>query len=120
MDKLELFTNLLNLAAVDEKFMESEIGFLIDRANRWGIPNDEVEVALAGIREAGVQIKIPERHEDKVRLLKEMIRTMAADGEMADQERELCARASALMDFTSGQFKDIVDQVIAEGPRGRD
>lgn len=115
MDKIELFTNLVNMAAADHKFTESEIRFLVDRANRWEIPDDEIETALTGIDAAGIQISIPESHHDRVFLLKEMIRLMAVDGEMAEEERELCARVSSRMDFTSGQFKEIVEQVIAEG-----
>jgi len=118
MDKLELFTNLVNMAAVDQKFTDAEVRFLVERANRWGIPDDEIEVALTGIKEAGIQINIPVEHENRVHLLKELIRLMAVDGEMAEAERELCARVSGQMDFTSGQFKEIVEQVILEGQGG--
>jgi len=38
-DRTQLFHNLVNLAAADQKFTEEEIAFLINRANSWGIPN---------------------------------------------------------------------------------
>ena len=114
MDKLELFSNLVNLAAVDHKFSEEEIRFLVQRANQWGIPNDEFETVLAGIEEAGIELKIPDVHEERVGMLKEMIRLMACDGHLSKSEKDLCARASIKMDFTTNQFKAIVNELIGD------
>jgi uncharacterized tellurite resistance protein B-like protein len=114
MNNLELFHNLVNLAAADRKFTEEEIKFLIDRANHWGIPDDEFETAMAGISAGELQMKIPESHEDRVIMMKEMLRLMAADGELADMEKAFCAQASGKMDFTSRQFNEILDEVIGE------
>jgi uncharacterized tellurite resistance protein B-like protein len=112
MDKIELFSNLVNLAAADNRFTEEEIRFLVDRADRWGISNDEFETIMAGISETGIELRIPESHASRVELLKELIRLMAADGEMAEVEKSLCARASSKMDLTTRQFQDIVDELI--------
>jgi uncharacterized tellurite resistance protein B-like protein len=112
MEKVELFHNLVNLAAADKKFTEEEIKFLVERANRWGISNDEFETAMAGISTGEIQVKIPEGHENRVLLMKEMLRLMAVDGEMAEMEKRLCAQASGKMDFTSQQFNQILDEVI--------
>ena len=114
MNNLELFHNLVNLAAADRKFTEEEINFLIERANHWGIPDDEFETAMAGISTGELQMKIPESHEDRVIMMKEMLRLMAADVELADLEKEICAHASGKMDFTSQQFNEILDEVIGE------
>ena len=113
-ERLDTFHSLVNLAAVDKKFTEEEIHFLIERAERWGISNDEFETALAGISTGEIAVTLPEKHEDRVGLLKEMIRLMAADGEMAETEKRLCASASAQMDFTSVQFSEILEEVIKE------
>ncbi len=115
MEKLELFHNLVNLAAADKKFTEEEIKFLVDRANRWGIPDDEFETAMAGISTGEIQVSIPEGHDDRVLMMKEMLRLMAVDGEMAEMEKRICAQASGRMDFTSQQFNEILDDVINGG-----
>ena len=47
-------------------------------------------------------------------MMKEMLRLMAADGELADLEKAICAEAAGKMDFTSQQFNEILDQVIGE------
>ena len=114
MDKIELFHNLVNLAAADNKFTDEEIQFLVERANRWDIPTDEFETAMAGISAGGVQVKIPESHEDRLELMKEMIRLIAVDGELADMEKGICAMASGRMDFTVQQFEEILQSVILE------
>ncbi len=114
MEKVELFHNLVNMAAVDSKFTDEEIEFLVDRANRWNIPNDEFETAMAGISTGEIQVNIPEDHDKRVQLLKELLRLMAVDGEMSESEKRLCANVSGRMDFTSQQFSQILDEVIKE------
>ena len=115
MDKLETFHNLVNLAAVDNKFTDEEVEFLARRANEWNISNDEFETALAGITEGQLEVTIPEGFEERILLLKEMIRLMAVDGELAEMEKRLCAHASGRMDLTTQQFGQVLDEVIAEG-----
>lgn len=114
MDKLETFHNLVNMAAIDNKFTEEEVQYLAQRANQWQISSDEFETALAGISEGQLEVNIPEGFEARVVLMKEMIRMMAIDGELADMEKRLCAQASGKMDFTTQQFGQILDEVIAE------
>ena len=114
MDKLELFRNLVNLAAADTKFTDEEVQFLAERAERWEISNDEFETTIAGIYEGGIDLQLPEAHSDRVTLMKEMIRLMAADGEIAEMEKHLCSVASSKMDFTSQQFNEILQSVIDE------
>lgn len=113
-ERLALFHNLVNLAAVDHKFTEEEVGFLVNRAEAWNIPTDEFETALAGISEGQIEVTIPEDHAQRVNMLKEMIRLMAVDGEMAETEKRLCANASAQMDFTGVQFSEILEEVVSE------
>jgi len=114
MSNLELFHNLVNLAAVDNKFTDEEIQFLAERAEKWDISSDEFETAIAGISTGELQVKIPESFEDRVVMLKEMVRLMAVDGKLAETEKRLCAYASGRMDFTTQQFAQILDEVIQE------
>lgn len=114
VDQIELFRNLVNMAAADKKFTDEEVQFLAKRAERWEISQDEFESTIAGIAEGGLDLHLPESHDDRVTLMKEMIRLMAADGEIADMERHLCALASSKMDFTGKQFEEILQSVIDE------
>lgn len=110
MDRHQLFVNLVNLAAIDGKFSEEEVQFLVNRAEMWDIPSDEFETALAGL-EHEIQLKLPESKTQRVELLKEMVLLMASDGNLAETEKSLCAAASASMEFTSAEFTAIVDSL---------
>ncbi len=114
MDPVQLFHNLINLAAVDQKFTDEEIDFLIETANRYNIPSEEFETALTGVREGTIEIKLPKEHDDRVKLMKEMIKLMAVDGDLAENEKRLCAQASAGMELTSQQFDEILGEVLSE------
>jgi uncharacterized tellurite resistance protein B-like protein len=112
MEKIELFQNLVNMASIDGKFTDQEVEFLVSRAERWGIANDEFETILVGIRDAGAEFHIPESRADRELLLKELIRMIAADGELASIEKQMLATASAQMEFTSDEFALLVDDVL--------
>ena len=114
MDPLQLFHNLVNLAAADQKFTQEEVNFLVAHAERNNIPTEEFQTAIAGISEGEVEIVLPESHEDRVTLMEEMIRLMAIDGELADMEKRLCAQASDRMNFTSDQFAEILNRVLGK------
>ncbi|MGI9519393.1 MAG: hypothetical protein ACR2NP_20245 [Pirellulaceae bacterium] len=113
MEHQQLFHNLVQMAAVDGKFTEEEIRFLVDRAERWGIPNDEFETALAGL-DSEIELRMPEKKEDRLEMLREMIRLMAVDGELAEPEKRLCAAASASMEISGSEFAAIVDGLLRE------
>ena len=113
MDNQELFHNLVQLAAVDGKFTEEEIKFLVEKADQWGIPNDEFETALAGF-EQGIELTMPAEKQDRIELLSHMIRLMAVDGELAETEKRLCAAASASMEISTKELADIIDSLLAE------
>ncbi|QEG24499.1 hypothetical protein [Mariniblastus fucicola] len=114
MNPIQLFHNLINLAAVDQKFTDEEIDYLIDVANQHNIPSEEFETALTGIREGMIEVKLPESDDDRKHLMKEMIKLMAVDGDLNEMEKRLCAQCSARMDFTPAQFEAILDEVLSE------
>ena len=109
---LSLFQNLVNLAASDCKFTDEELEFLAERAEQWGIGFDEFESAVAAVSTGQIHIDLPEERPARVQLMEEMIRMMAADGELAEIEKRLCAIASAKMHFSNAEFSQILDSVL--------
>lgn len=114
MSNLELFHNLVNLAASDGKFKEEEVEMLARRAEHWNISDDEFETAIAGITTGTIEIHLPDGQTNRITLIKEMIRMMAVDGELSEVEKRLCATASARLDFSAHEFNSMVDQVLRE------
>lgn len=112
MPKVELFNNLVLLASADGKFSEEEVTFLATKAEAWDISPDDVESALVGASTGEAEIVLPESEENRVELIKEMIRLMAVDGHLAEIEKRLCATASAAMNFTELEFDEILLSVL--------
>ena len=115
MDKQQLFHNLVQLAAVDGKFTDEEVQFLVNKAELWGVPTAEFETALASIGGPEIELKIPADKLERVEMMKQMILMMAIDGELADAEKSLCAAASAGMDLSSEEFAAIIESMIGGG-----
>lgn len=114
MDRIELFHNLVNLAACDGKFMDAEIQFLANRADLWDVPKGQFEAALAQISEGNFEIKIPENHGERINLMKEILRLIASDGELADMEKHICSLVAGRMNLSGAEFDRILQSVIAE------
>lgn len=115
MDKQKLFHNLVQLAAVDGKFTEEEIQFLVARAEEWGIPTEEFETSLSSLGSGEIELDIPESKKDRLLMMRELILLMAVDGELAETEKQLCAAASAGMQLTSEEFCSVVDSLVQNG-----
>ena len=115
MNHLELFQGLVHLAAADGKFAEEEIQFLAERAEQWDIPKGEFETALAGISSGHLEFKVPESYEDRVVMMKEFLRLIASDGELAEMEKHVCSVVAGNMDFSSDEFEKVLASVLEEG-----
>lgn len=114
MDRLILFSNLAAMAAVDGKVSAEELAMLIDRAERWGISSEDAESVMLGLREGEAEVFLPTEHQERVVMLREMIRMMASDGVLEESEKRLCAAVSAAMEFTGQEFNAILDQLLRE------
>lgn len=114
MPKIELFRHLVAMAASDGEFSESEVQMLAVRANQWNITQLQFEEIVAEIKSGHVNLKLPARMDDRVELLKNMMHMMAIDGELSEEEKKMCALASARMGFTSEQFDQILDELLKD------
>ena len=114
MDQIELFHGLVHLAASDGKFTEEEVQFLAQRAEQWNIPKGEFETALAGISSGNLEFKVPESYKDRVEMMKEFLRLIAVDGELAEVEKHICSIIAGKMEFSSDEFEKVLDSVLNE------
>ena len=112
MDRFILFQNLVFLAASDGKFTDEEIQALAVRAEAWNISDDDFDSIIVGLQSGDVEIQLPNNRESKVELLSEMIRIMAADGELAEIEKHLCATAAANMEFSMKEFEQLLSSLL--------
>ena len=111
MNETEMFKNLLVMAAADRSFSEEEVTYLSLRAHRLGLSDAEFTAALEHAVAENAAITVPPDRGDRVRLLKELLKMMAADGHVADMERELFAVVAARMDIAEDELNKLIDDV---------
>jgi uncharacterized tellurite resistance protein B-like protein len=113
MKTLEFFKDLMVMAASDGRLMEEEMAFLAQRAHRWGITDAQFTETVQYALSPEAVISIPATKGERHQLLREMVRTMAADGELADIEKNLFAVAAATMKISDAELNEIFDAVLS-------
>lgn len=113
MKERELFRNLVVMAASDGSLTQSEIQLLSERAARWGISDSEFAHMIEFAVSEKPHVDLPPQREDRVRLLQELIRMMAADGKLAEAEKRVFATAAAVMHFTEAEINSIIDETLS-------
>ena len=112
MERFELFKNLMVMAAADKKFTDEEVEFLALRSSRWGISDKQFEEAFRFAKSGEAKMTIPEGQEERMRLLRDLICMMAADGELAPVEKQLFAEAAARMGIKPDELDKTIDELI--------
>ncbi len=114
MTPIDRFYHLLTMAAADKKVNEAELGFLAERAFELGISNEDFHEALQRAVKSEGELTIPPGAADRRSLLKDLIRMMAADGEMDAREKELFAHVAAVMEISTEDLHQVIDATLAE------
>ncbi len=112
MDRLELFKNLMLMAFADAKLTQEEIVFLSVRAERWGLSDAQVNEAIKHAADPKAVLTIPESKVERLEMLRLLIRTMAADGVLADVEKRLFAVAAAVMGITTDELNQLLNSML--------
>lgn len=112
MEPIDVFNNLMILAAADGKLTSEEITFLCVRAEELGLSEEEVNSAIAGASTDAAELVLPSTNPARVEMLQQMITLMAVDGELANVEKRICAAASTAMGFTTKEFNEIIDSLV--------
>ena len=108
--------NLVAMAAADGSFSESEIHMILDRAAAWGVEDPDLADMLSTVvADPTAAMSIPANREQCVELLEELVRMMAADGCLAEDERALFAAAAAQMDITHRELDQLIADITREG-----
>ena len=109
MNRADMFKNLVLMAACDGKLADEEAALLGSRAVRWGLTQEQVDDAIDNANQPDYQLVIPVTHIERVEMIRELIRMMAADGELHHVEKRLCAAAAAVMEIAPEEFDQILD-----------
>ncbi len=111
MDFLDKLKNLMIMALADGSLTQSELEFLSDRSVQWGLTEADFTAAVEYALSDRAELQIPPHKKDRVELLQDLLRTMAADGHLAETEKRVFAMAAAVMELPDGELDEIIDSV---------
>lgn len=114
MESKEAFRNLLIMAAIDGRMTVSELRLLSHRAMEWGIDDDDFEAALEEAQRGDSELALPLNPRQALAMLRDMLRVMAADGQVAETEKNLFAIASSAMGVQPRDVDRLINEVLRE------
>lgn len=114
MESVDLFKNLVVMAAADRTFTSEEIEYLTMRAQKLGLSDEEFTTCLDFAMTGEGTIDLPQSEADRKELLTSLIKMMAADGVLADVEKEMFAVAAAKMEISSEDLNALIDLTVSE------
>lgn len=112
LDKFDHLKNLAIMSAADGSLSEQEVSLLIDRCTELGLNEDHLEEAIAFALSKQAALTLPMSVEEQEKLLEDMIRVMAADGQLAESEKRLFAFAAAKMGFPKDRLNLLIDRLV--------
>ena len=112
MNSLDHLKNLVIMAAADGSLSEHEIGLLIDRCGGLGLQEEDLEKAIAFALSDGAKMRLPIDRAEQNAMLSELIRMMAADGQLLEVEKRLFALAAARMGIDKRDLDALIDELV--------
>lgn len=112
MDALDHLKNLVIMAAADGSLSEQEIALLIDRCGQLGLREEDLEKAIAYALGGNAKLRLPVDRAEQNLMLSELMRMMAADGQLLEVEKRLFALAAAKMGIEKVDLETIIDGLV--------
>jgi uncharacterized tellurite resistance protein B-like protein len=112
LDKFDHLKNLAIMSAADGSLSEQEISLLVDRCDELGLTEEHLEKAIAFALSKQAALALPTDVEEQEKVLEDMIRMMAADGQLAESEKRLFAFTAAKMGFPKARLDALMDRLI--------
>jgi uncharacterized tellurite resistance protein B-like protein len=115
MRHLDHLKNLVIMASADGSLSEREIALLVDRCSDLGLEEADLGRAVAFALSDEASLKLPTENQEQLEMLADMIRVMAADGELSEVEKRLFALAAAKMNVDRHELDHMIDKLIGKG-----
>ena len=108
MDKLR---NLLVMAASDGSLSEQEIRYMTEKCEKWGLTESALADAISYALSGDAELTVPPRESERLEMLEDLMNMMAADGSLAETERNLFAVAAAKMEISEAKLNRLIDKM---------
>lgn len=105
--KLEHFQNLIAVAFADGYLDESEKEFLSEKAEEFGLNQEEVQKIMSNVD--NLEFLIPMNAIDKEDQLADVVFMSMIDGEVSGMEYELCLKISEKLDLGKNYLDHVID-----------
>jgi uncharacterized tellurite resistance protein B-like protein len=112
LDKFDHLKNLAIMSTADGSLSEQEVSLLIDRCSELGLTEDHLEQAIAFALSKRASLALPKEADEQEKVLEDMIRMMAADGQLAESEKRLFAFTAAKMGFPKEQLDALISRLV--------
>ncbi len=112
MERLDLLKNLVVMSSADGSLSEEEIALLIDRCSALGLTEDDLEKAISFALSSQASLALPKERSEQEAVLEDLMRMMAADGQLAESEKRLFALAAAKMGFPAEDLESLIDKLV--------
>lgn len=112
VEQLDHLKNLVIMAAADGSLAEGEIAFLVDRCATLGLDEEDLEKAISFALSGEAKLKFPVDRAEQNQMLADLMRMMAADGELAEVEKRLFALAAAKMGIEKVELEVLIDRLV--------
>lgn len=109
---LDQLKNLVIMAVADGSFSEEEITFLSERCVAWGFDEAEFRDAFVHALRNDAVLHLPTQPAAQDALLSDLIRMMAADGQLHESEKRLFALAAAKMQIETDHLDALIDRLV--------
>lgn len=114
MRHLDYLKNLVIMASADGALSEREIALLVDRCSELGLEEADLGRAVQFALSDEASIKLPTDRKEQLAMLGDLMRVMAADGQLSEVEKRLFALAAAKMNVDRKELDQLIDDLVGK------
>ena len=100
------------MASADGALTEREIDWLVDRCSELGLDEADLGTALEFAISDHATMKLPKVREEQMQLLSDLVKIMAADGQLDEIEKRLFAVAAAKMNVQQKELDELITKLV--------
>lgn len=114
MKNQQRIRNLMVMALADSSLTEREVRYLTDRCVEMGLDASELHDAMEYALQDRAAIKLVQDKEEAELLLADLLRMMASDGKLAQDEKRLFAVCAAKVGFGGEETDALIDKLLGK------
>lgn len=114
MKNQQRIRNLMVMALADSSLTEREVRYLTDRCAEMGLGAAELHDAMEYALKDRAAIKLVQDTEESELLLADLLRMMASDGKLAQDEKHLFAVCAAKVGYGGEEVDALIDKLLGK------